>query len=218
MSDAWPHSTRRSMLGGEEWCCGYPLLSAGMNSLVADLMTHNVARLREMGAKTLVTTCPSCHYTWSHLYPLLDPSPLGFEVLHASQFLARLLENSQLNLGSFEQIVTYHDPCDLGRKSGIYDAPRQVIEGISGIEFREMDATRQDALCCGGGGDVQIVDEHVTATVADRRLSQAQQTDARVILSACQQCKRTLMAASRRNKARVRVMDLAELVWRVMED
>jgi heterodisulfide reductase subunit D len=65
---------------------------------------------------------------------------------------------------------------------------------------------------------VLIVDEHVTATVADRRLRQAQQTDARVILSACQQCKRTLMAASRRNKARVRVMDLAELVWRVMED
>lgn len=205
-------------LGGEEWCCGYPLFSAGMDNLVADLMAHNLARLREMGAKTLVTTCPSCHYTWSHLYPLLDPSPLGFEVLHASQFLARLLESSRLNLGSFEQIVTYHDPCDLGRKSGIYDAPRQVIEGISGIEFREMDATRQDALCCGGGGDVQIVDEHVTATVADRRLSQAQQTDARVILSACQQCKRTLMAASRRNKARVQVMDLAELVWRVMED
>jgi heterodisulfide reductase subunit D len=205
-------------LGGEEWCCGYPLFSAGMDNLVADLMAHNLARLREMGAKTLVTTCPSCYYTWSHLYPLLDPSPLGFEVLHASQFLARLLESSRLNLGSFEQIVTYHDPCDLGRKSGIYDAPRQVIEGISGIEFREMDATRQDALCCGGGGDVQIVDEHVTATVADRRLRQAQQTDARVILSACQQCKRTLMAASRRNKARVRVMDLAELVWRVMED
>ncbi len=205
-------------LGGEEWCCGYPLFSAGMDSLVADLMAHNVARLREMGAKTLVTTCPSCHYTWSHLYPLLDRSPLGFEVLHASQFLARLLEDNRLNLGSFEQVVTYHDPCDLGRKGGIYDAPRQVIEGIPGIEFREMDATRQDALCCGGGGDVQIVDEHVTAAVADRRLSQAQQTDARVILSACQQCKRTLMAASRRNKARVRVMDLAELVWRVMED
>jgi Fe-S oxidoreductase len=152
------------------------------------------------------------------LYPLFDPSPLGFEVLHASQFLVRLMEDSQLNLGRFEQVVTYHDPCDLGRKGGIFDAPRQVIESIPGIEFREMDATREDALCCGGGGDVQIVDERVTAAVADRRLSQAQQTDARVILSACQQCKRTLMAASRRNKARVRVMDLAELVWRVMED
>jgi heterodisulfide reductase subunit D len=88
---------------------------------------------------------------------------------------------------------------------------------MPGIQFREMDASRQDALCCGGGGDVQIVDESVTASVADRRLHQAQRTGARVILSACQQCKRTLMSAARRNKARVRVMDLAELVWRVIE-
>jgi Fe-S oxidoreductase len=205
-------------LGGEEWCCGYPLFTAGMEDLVADLMAHNVARVREMGAKTLVTTCPSCHYTWSHLYPLIDPSPLGIEVLHASQFLARLMEEGRVKLGSFEQVVTYHDPCDLGRKSGIYDAPRRVIEAVPGIEFREMDATRENALCCGGGGDVQIVDESVTAAVAKRRLGQAQRTGARVVLSACQQCKRTLMASARQNKVRVRVMDIAELVWRAMED
>jgi heterodisulfide reductase subunit D len=205
-------------LGGEEWCCGYPLFTAGMEGLVAELMAHNVARVREMGTRTLVTTCPSCHYTWSHLYPLLDTLPLDFEVLHASQYLARLLEQGQLKLGSFEQVVTYHDPCDLGRKSGIFDAPRQVIEGVPGIEFREMDASRQDALCCGGGGDVQIVDESVTAAVAGRRLGQAQRTGARVVLSACQQCKRTLMAAARREKVRVRVMDVAELVWRAVED
>jgi Fe-S oxidoreductase len=204
-------------LGGEEWCCGYPLFSAGMEDLVAGLMAHNLARLREMGAKTLVTTCPSCHYTWSHLYPLYDPTPLDFEVLHASQYLARLLEQGQLKPGGFEQVVTYHDPCDLGRKSGIFDAPRQVIESVPGVEFREMDASREDALCCGGGGDVQIVDESVTALVADRRLGQAQRTGARVILSACQQCKRTLMAAARRNRVRLRVMDLAELIWRTME-
>jgi heterodisulfide reductase subunit D len=205
-------------LGGEEWCCGYPLFTAGMEGLVAELMAHNVARVREMGTRTLVTTCPSCHYTWSHLYPLLDTLPLDFEVLHASQYLARLLEQGQLKLGSFEQVVTYHDPCDLGRKSGIFDAPRQVIEGVPGIELREMDASRQDALCCGGGGDVQIVDESVTAAVAGRRLGQAQRTGARVVLSACQQCKRTLMAAARREKVRVRVMDVAELVWRAVED
>lgn len=203
-------------LGGEEWCCGYPLFTAGMEGLVADLMAHNVARIQEMGAKTLVTTCPSCHYTWSHLYPLLDSASLGFEVLHASQYLARLLEEGRLKVGSFEQVVTYHDPCDLGRKSGIFDAPRQVIEAMPGIEFREMEASREDALCCGGGGDVQIVDESVTAMVADRRLGQAQRTGARFLLSACQQCKRTLMAAARRNKVRVRVMDLAELVWQAM--
>jgi Fe-S oxidoreductase len=205
-------------LGGEEWCCGYPLFTAGMEGQVAELMAHNVDRVRDMGAKTLVTTCPSCHYTWEHLYPLFDASPLGFEVLHASQFLARLMEGTPLKLGSFEQAVTYHDPCDLGRKSGIFDAPRQIIEAIPGIEFREMDASRENALCCGGGGDVQIVDESVTASVADRRLSQAQQTGAKYVLSACQQCKRTLMAAARRNRVRVRVMDVAELVWQAVAD
>jgi len=203
-------------LGGEEWCCGYPLFSAGMEGLVAGLMAHNVNRVREMGAKTLVTTCPSCYYTWSHLYPLLGSGAHDFEVLHASQYLARLMEEGRLKLRESEQVVTYHDPCDLGRKSGVFDAPRQVIEGVPGIEFREMDASRQDALCCGGGGDVQMVDEAVTATVAGRRLLQAQQTGAQVVLSACQQCKRTLMAAARRNKVRVRVMDLTELVWQAM--
>jgi heterodisulfide reductase subunit D len=128
-----------------------------------------------------------------------------------------LLEGGGLRLGSFEEVVTYHDPCDLGRKSGVFDAPRQVIEAVPGIEFREMDATRENALCCGGGGDVQIVDESVTAAVASRRLGQVQQTSARVVLSACQQCKRTLMAAARRDKVRVRVMDLAELIWHAAE-
>jgi heterodisulfide reductase subunit D len=165
----------------------------------------------------MVTTCPSCYHTWSYLYPQFDASPLGFEVLHASQFLARLAGEGRLKLGSLEQVVTYHDPCDLGRKSGVFDAPRQVIEAVSGVELREMDASRENALCCGGGGDVQIVDESVTASVAARRLAQAQRTGARVILSACQQCKRTLMAAARREKARVRVMDLAELVWQALE-
>jgi heterodisulfide reductase subunit D len=207
----------QAMVQVMEWCCGYPLFSAGMESLVADLMAHNVARVQEMGAKTLVTTCPSCHYTWSHLYPLFGSQSHDFEVLHASQYLARLMEEGRLKLSGSEQIVTYHDPCDLGRKSGIFDAPRQVIEGVPGVEFREMDASRQDALCCGGGGDVQIVDDSVTATVAERRLKQAQQTGARVILSACQQCKRTLMAAARKDKVRVRVMDIAELVWRAVE-
>jgi heterodisulfide reductase subunit D len=204
-------------LGGEEWCCGYPLLSAGMEPHVAELMAHNARRVRDMGAKTVVTTCPSCYYTWSHYSQFVGAAPLGIEVLHASQFLARLLEEGLLKVGSFEQVVTYHDPCDLGRKSDVFDAPRQVIEHIPGVEFREMDFTRREALCCGGGGDVQIVDESVTATVADRRLNQAQRTGARVLLSACQQCKRTLMVAARRNRIRMRVMDIAELVFQAMD-
>jgi heterodisulfide reductase subunit D len=204
-------------MGGDEWCCGYPLFAAGMEDLVPDLMEHNIARVQEMGARTLVTTCPSCYHTWSHLYPQLGATAPGFEILHASQFLVRLLEGDRFKLAAFEQVVTYHDPCDLGRKSGIFDEPREVISHLPGVEFREMDASRQNSLCCGGGGDVQMVDEKVTAAVADRRLGQAQKTGARVLLSSCQQCKRTLMAAARRNRVRIRVMDVAELLVRVME-
>ncbi|HNS52622.1 MAG TPA: (Fe-S)-binding protein [Anaerolineae bacterium] len=204
-------------LGGEEWCCGYPLYSAGMEGPMVTMREHNVARVRETGAKTLVVTCPSCYHTWSHLYPEIDSARPGFEVLHSSQFLARLAEDGRLKLGDMEQVVTYHDPCDLGRKSGVYDAPREVIARVPGIELREMDASREVALCCGGGGDVQMVDETATSAVADRRLAQAQQTGARIVLSACQQCKRTLMGAARRQRARMQVLDLAEIVWRAME-
>jgi heterodisulfide reductase subunit D len=204
-------------LAGEEWCCGYPLFSAGMEEQVVPLMKHNVDRVKAMGAKTVVTTCPSCYHTWEHIYPRLGVGDASYQVLHASQFLAQLMEGSKLKLRGVEDTATYHDPCDLGRKSGVYDAPRQVIEGIPGLEFREFESTREHALCCGGGGDVQIVDEGVTAEVAARRVRQAQRTGARILLSACQQCKRTLMTAARKEKVRVRVMDIAELVWRAVE-
>lgn len=206
-------------LGGDEWCCGYPLYTAGMpDEPVIGLMNHNVEQIRAMGARTLVTTCPSCYYTWSHLYPLLGVGPLDFEVLHASEFLARLLDDGALKLRPTEQIVTYHDPCDLGRKSGVFDAPRHAIECLPGVELVEMDASREHALCCGGGGDVQMVDEGVTSVVASRRVDQARRTGARILLSSCQQCKRTLMSAARRDKVRIRVMDLSEMVLAALEE
>jgi heterodisulfide reductase subunit D len=113
--------------------------------------------------------------------------------------------------------VTYHDPCDLGRKSGVFDAPREVLARIPGLEFREMAASRENALCCGGGGDVEISDPTVSSGVAGRRLAQVAATEARYVVSACQQCKRTLQEGARRHKIRVRAIDLVELLWRSIE-
>jgi Fe-S oxidoreductase len=204
-------------LGRDEWCCGYPLISAGMEAEAMALMEHNLAQVKAVGAKRLVASCPSCFHTWKHLYPLFGSGPSDLEILHASEFLAGLLEGGRLKLRGLEETVTYHDPCDLGRKSGIYDAPRTVIDSIPGLAFVEMDAHGPDAMCCGGGGDVQISDESVTAAVAARRVRQAQKTGAQTLLSACQQCKRTLAVAARRQKIRVRAQDVTELVWRAMQ-
>ncbi len=205
-------------LGSEEWCCGYPLIIAGMGDAVEELVEHNVAAVRRTGAGKLVAGCPSCYHTWLHEYPRIIGEPLGFEVQHLSELLEELIGEGSITLGEFERPVTYHDPCDLGRNSGIYDAPRNVIQSIPGISFTEMEENRRDALCCGGGGDVAMCDQELVEAVASRRLGQAQATGAQVLLSACQQCKRTLMTAARQEKVRMRVLDIVELVAMVMEE
>jgi heterodisulfide reductase subunit D len=203
-------------MGGDEWCCGYPLYVAGMGDRLAELARHNVRQVRRVEAQRVIFTCPSCYYAWTHLYPeVADVS--GIQLQHATEFLAELLAGEGLSLGPVEEVVTYHDPCDLGRKSGVYDAPREVLARIPGLEFREIVANRENALCCGGGGDVEVSDPTVSSGVAGRRLAQVQATGARYVASACQQCKRTLQEGARRHKIRVRAIDVAELVWRSME-
>jgi heterodisulfide reductase subunit D len=203
-------------LGKDEWCCGYPLHIAGMGDRMAALAKHNIKQARKIGAKKVVFTCPSCYYAWQHLYPeYVDVS--GIKLMHATEYLAELLAGDGLALGPVEEVVTYHDPCDLGRKSGIYDAPREVLNAIPALDFREMSASRENAMCCGGGGDVEISDRTVTAGVAGNRAAQAEATGAKYVLSACQQCRRTLQEGARQNKIRIRAMDIVELVWQSME-
>lgn len=203
-------------MGEDEWCCGYPLYMAGMRDRMTELARHNVQQVRRIGARRIIFTCPSCYYAWTHLYPdVTDIS--GIRLQHVTEFLVDLLIDDRIALGPVEEVVTYHDPCDLGRKSGVYDAPREVLAHIPELELREMAASGENALCCGGGGDVEISDPAVSTGVAGRRLAQVQATGARYVVSACQQCKRTLQEGARRNKMRVRAIDIAELLWQSAE-
>jgi heterodisulfide reductase subunit D len=204
-------------MGGEEWCCGYPLFGAGMEDQVADLARHNIERARAFAPQTMVVTCSSCYHTWKHLYHDYVDGDLGFEVLHASEYLAHLIEQGRIKMGELPWVVTYHDPCDLGRKNGVYDAPRAIINSVPGMQLREMLNNREDALCCGGGGDVAMMEADVVENIAERRLAQAVATGAEAIISSCQQCKRTLLQAARKTRTRIRVLDVTELVWQAME-
>jgi heterodisulfide reductase subunit D len=205
-------------LGGEEWCCGFPLEIAGMGQHAHAMAHHNVEAVHAIGARRLVTTCPSCYHTWAHEYPRILGRPLDFEVLHATEFLADLIDRGKVKPRGFAQPVTYHDPCDLGRTSGIFDAPRQIIQAIPGIQFTEMADNREMSLCCGGGGDAEMADATLTAAVGKRRIEQAQATGAQIVVSACQQCNRTLAEAARKNRIRLRAMDITELVWQAIQE
>lgn len=205
-------------LGSGEWCCGFPLQIAGMGKHAYDLARHNVEAVRAIGARRLVATCPSCYHTWAHEYPQILDEPLGFEVYHSVELLDELIAEGKIKLHGFSHPITYHDPCDLGRTSGIFDAPRRVINAIPGIQFTEMEDHGELSLCCGGGGDVEMADASVTAAVSKRRIEQAQATGAQVVVSACQQCNRTLAEAARKNKIRMRAMDITEVVWQAMQE
>ena len=204
-------------LGGEEWCCGYPLLMAGMGAQAGETIRHNVAQVRELGAERVVTTCPACYHMWKHFYPEIMGEELGVEVVHSTEVLAELLEQDRLKLKSMPNRMTYHDPCDLGRKNDLYDPPRRVLQGIPELSFEEMSDNRRDALCCGGGGNVETFNPDLVGELSQRRFRQALETEAQIIVSACPQCERTLTAEARREKARVKVMDLVEFVWRALD-
>jgi Fe-S oxidoreductase len=177
-------------------------------------MRHNLKAVQAMGAQTLVTTCPSCYHFWKHTYPVALEEDPGFEVLHATELLANLLEAERVPLREDprEQVVTYHDPCDLGRKSGVFEAPRRILAQIPGLTLTEMPENREGSHCCGGGGNLESFDPELSAAIAARRIQQAAKTGAKTVISACQQCERTLFSAARSERIRIRSKDIVEVV------
>lgn len=209
-----------TLLGEGEWCCGFPLVAGGHPEAAAEMIEHNVALIQEIGARQVVITCPACLHMWRSMYPRIRSEPLDFSMVHASQMLEALVGAGRLRLKRLPVRVTYHDPCELGRNEGIYEAPRRVIQSIPGVTLVEMAENRAYARCCGGGGHLERVEPELPARIAEQRLAQTQATGAEVLVSACPQCLRTLAEAAGRTGRGLRVMDLVSLVQQalVVED
>ena len=195
-----------AILGGQEWCCGFPLLGAGKPEEARALIEHNQDKVKSIGAKKVVFSCPSCFHTWKTLYDT------EAELVHASQLLSDLAVQGKLDLKPLPLKVTYHDPCDLGRNSGVYEEPRAVLRAIPGLELREMAANRALANCCGGGGNVEMVDPDLAAAVADRKMEEIAATGAEAVVTSCQQCFRTMATRVRRRGLDLKVFDLTDII------
>jgi heterodisulfide reductase subunit D len=200
-----------TLLGEEEWCCGFPLLGAGLGDYLEDLMAHNIEAVKSKGAGTIVFACPSCYQMWREHYVH------DFEIYHATQYIQQLVENNRLNLNALDLTVTYHDPCDLGRGSGEYLAPREVIRSIPGVRLVEMADNRENCLCCGGGGNLEMIDSQLSAEIAQAKIDQVQATGAQAVVTGCQQCVRAMTTYVRRNKIKLDVLDVVQLVERSLE-
>jgi heterodisulfide reductase subunit D len=200
-----------TLLGEEEWCCGFPLLGAGLMDIFEQFRDHNIEVIREKGAKEIVFACPSCYQMWKEYYPHV------FKITHASQYLANLIQERKIPLKNLSLTVTYHDPCDLGRGARVFDEPRDVIRAIPGVKLVELPHNRENCLCCGGGGNLEMTDAKLAADIAKTKIDEALSTGADAIITACQQCVRTMATYVRRNKIPLKVMDITELIRSAVE-
>jgi heterodisulfide reductase subunit D len=200
-----------TLLGGEEWCCGFPLIAAGMKEKADAAMKHNLQKVRERGAEKIVFACPSCYHTWK------EECNNEIELFHSTQFIKKLIEEGKIGFNEKKVKVTYHDPCDLGRASGVYEAPREILRAIPGVELIEMDGNREECKCCGGGGNLEMVRPELSAALAQAKIEEIKATGAEMVITACQQCVRTIFSNARKKKIPINVMDIIEFVSKNMK-
>nr|MDO8091547.1 (Fe-S)-binding protein [Candidatus Sigynarchaeota archaeon] len=193
----------------DEWCCGSPILRIGYRKQARELMKHNQEAFRNLKAETIVTSCAGCYRTLKQDYPE-QGFPIDAEVLHASEYVQKLLDEKKITLSKeVKKLVTYHDPCHLGRHSELYDPPRKVLEQIPGVELVEMEFNRENARCCGSGGGMEATYPDIADAAGRRRVEEARETGAKVIATTCPFCKRQLAKLCGDD---MEVYDLTEMV------
>ncbi len=174
------------ILGNRENCCGESIRKTGDEALFKRLARENIKTFVDSGVKKILVSSPHCYHTFKNEYPEFKAN---FEVVHISQYLNELLQEGKLELtGEYAKKITYHDPCYLGRHNGIYDEPREVLKKVTGLELVEMPDSRENSLCCGGGGGRIWMDTPKSQRFADLRIGQAIEAGAEVLVTSCPYC------------------------------
>jgi Fe-S oxidoreductase/nitrate reductase gamma subunit len=199
------------ILGKEEKCCGEPERKLGNEYLYQNLAAENIKKIKSYGVKRIVTTCPHCFNTLGRDYRELG---LDVEVEHYSTFLNRLIGDGKLHLKPQAFDCTYHDSCYLGRYQGILHEPRQVLNQ-AGAEIREMDKSKLESFCCGGGGGRVLAEEKLGRRINVERVKMAQDTGSPLLVSNCPFCLTMFEDGIKTGgmEGKLQVRDLAEVIF-----
>ncbi|MGQ9587266.1 MAG: (Fe-S)-binding protein [Thermoplasmata archaeon] len=200
------------MLLEDEVCCGSTVKRIGHTDLFERLRKENERRIRDAGVKRIVTQCAGCYKTLKQDYPGLAKD---FEIMHSTEYLARLVESGKLRPDAPGLKVTYHDPCHLGRHTEVYDPPRRILRSIKGLQLIEMENSREMSRCCGGGAGVKTAYPEISQKAATRRVIEAEATGAGLLVTACPFCVQTLSAAARAMGSPMEVVELSVLLDRL---
>jgi Fe-S oxidoreductase len=229
------------IFGNNETCCGGRAYQTGYKEDFMNQARKNMDMVKKSGARTLVTGCADGYQAFKVLY-----DQHGFkgdlEVLHITEYLVRLIKEGRLIPGKkVDMVVTYHDPCHLGRKgepwinwegrevideirtleppreyrrgsNGVYEPPRDVLKSIPGLKLVEMDRIKEYAWCCGAGGGVTESNPEFSIWTAKERINEAELTGASAIVTACPWCEKNFTSAMKVSGGKLKVYDVAELL------
>jgi Fe-S oxidoreductase len=183
------------VLGAEEKCCGLYARDLGFREEYVRLQESNIDAAKQAGIRTIVAACGSCRRIWGE-YP--KEAMEGMRVVHAVEYVDELVRKGRLKFTKrIGKKVTYHDPCHLGRGAGVYDAPRNILHAMPGVELVEMPRNRRWSWCCGGGGGVPESYPDLAKWNAEDRLSEAKATGAELLLTTSAVCHRSFALAER---------------------
>lgn len=205
------------ILGTEESCCGEPARRIGNEYLFQMLAQQNIEILKGYGVTKIVTACPHGYNTIKNEYPQFGGH---FEVLHHTEFIADLLKQGKLTLArSLDKKTTYHDSCYLGRYNDIYEAPREILQRVTGTAPVEMEHRKSKAFCCGGGGGRMWMEEQIGKRMNQMRAEEAIKVNAEVLASACPFCIQMFEDGIKalEAEASLKTMDLAEIIAEAIE-
>jgi Fe-S oxidoreductase len=195
-----------------ERCCGRDLLLQGDREGFLALAKANMDEFTRHGVKKIITYCPECYSCLKTEYPkVLGDNDV--KILNLVELLAPLVKDKKLALGNLAKQVTYHDPCTLGRGFRLFDEPRQLLTGMSGVKLVEMEHNRERSLCCGANPWAYC--NSVNRQVQGQRLAQAKAAAAEMLVTACPKCQIHLKCAQKSEEyqvAQIEIQDLASLV------
>lgn len=204
---------------GEDWtvledegCCGHPLYVSGATKRYREVAKENVKKIMKVGAEIVVTGCPGCYLALKEEYPHILGLKPPFEVLHFTELLRRYVIEGRVKLEASDRILTYHDPCELGRIGGVLKEPRQLINELG--KLVEPKHSYVESKCCGAGGMLKAVNPELSQLIATSRLKTLVEVSPETILTACPSCELNLKEAALKSNFRIEILDIAEIVAR----
>lgn len=198
------------VISNDERCCGHDALWSGDEEKFRKLARRNIDVIRESGAKVVLTACPEGYTVLKNDYPKYF-GHLPFDVVHISEFLADELEKIECSIKSDQNgLVTYHDPCRLGRGSGIYGAPRRLIRMVSDTNLVEMEHSGPNALCCGTSAWMSC--SSISKAMQTERLNEALAAGAKTLITSCPKCWIHLTCALNDTQFDLQITDIYKFV------